>query len=75
MTGFFPLIRSAISRPEVAPDASPICPCPNAWNTSAHPLAAPMHGRLSGVDGRCPIQTFTFSAGKSRGSPGYVRSA
>ena len=34
-----------------------------------------MQGSPSGVDGRWPIHSFTRSAGRSRGSPGQVRSA
>ena len=48
-----------------APAVSPTWPWPKACTTSAQPLAGPMHGSPSGVDGRWPIQTFTFSVGRS----------
>src|SRR6185437_8690408 len=54
MEGGLPLIRSATRRPVAAPAVSPTCPWPKACTTFWHPLAGPMQGRPSGVDGRCP---------------------
>ena len=63
-----PVIASAISRPVLGPQVSPMWPCPKPYQTLAVVFDGPITGSESGVPGRRPIQRVVAASGSF--SPG-----
>ena len=65
---FTPVIASAIRRPVLGPQVSPMWPCPKPYQTLAVVFDGPITGSESGVPGLRPIQRVVSASGSR--SPG-----